>query len=93
MRVSNTSAVFSSKPSSHWNGSLNPRPGILGTTRWNGCVEVGDCGSVRGAKRGVSERFVSGNVGRSRRGTACLYGDLMCRKWIRRGTFVGVEAT
>jgi len=56
-------------------------------------VDVGDCGSVRGAKRGVSERFVSGKVGRSSSGTACLWDDLMCRKWTRRGTFVFDDGT
>jgi len=48
---------------------------------------------VRGAKRGVSERFVSGKAGRRRSGTACLYGDLMCKKWIRRGTLVSDDGT
>ena len=66
---------------------------MLGTTRWNGCVEVGDCGFVSDAKRGVSERFVSGKVGRRSNGTACLCSDLRCRKWIRSGTFVLDEGT
>jgi hypothetical protein len=56
-------------------------------------VDVGLCGWVRGAKRGVSERFVSGKAGKRRSGTAWLYGDLICRKWIRRGTFVSDDGT
>jgi hypothetical protein len=56
-------------------------------------VEVGDWGLVSGAKRGVSERLVSGKVGSRSSGTACLCGDLMCRKWIRRGTFVSDDGT
>lgn len=51
-------------------------------------MDVGLSGLVRGVKRGVRERFVRGKVGRRRRGTACLCGDLMCRKWIRSGAVV-----
>lgn len=75
--------------------SLKPRPGREGTMSVNGWVDVGELGEVRGAKRGVRERFVRGNVGRSRRGRACVCGDLMWRKWIRRGGeggYVGSES-
>lgn len=51
----------------------------------NGWVDVGEVGLVRGAKRGVRERFVRGKVGIRRSGMACLCGDLRWRKWIRRG--------
>tara|TARA_R110002060_G_scaffold37074_6_gene48090 strand:+ start:183 stop:401 length:219 start_codon:yes stop_codon:yes gene_type:complete len=59
-----------------WKASLKPRPGREGTTSVNGWVDVGEVGEVRGAKRGVKERFVSGKVGIRRRGRACLCGDL-----------------
>ena len=53
-----------------WKASLKPRPGREGTTSVNGWVDVGEVGEVRGAKRGVKERFVSGKVGIRRRGRA-----------------------
>lgn len=72
-----------------WKASLNPRPGREGIMSVNGCVDVGEAGSVRDLMSGVRERFVSGKVGIRSSGKACLCGDLMCRKWIRRAV-VGV---
>ena len=52
-------------------GSLNPSPGILGTTRWNGAVVVGSVGWVRLEKSGSRLKLVRGKFGISRRGVAC----------------------
>ena len=59
-------------------GSLNPRPGILGTTIWKGAVVAGSAGWVRVEKSGSRLKFVRGKLGIRRSGVACACGLFKC---------------
>ena len=73
-------------------GSLNPRPGREGMTRWKGWRWVSSSGSVRGLMRCVREKLVKGKGGIRSSGMALARGDLTWMKWIRTGVVVVAAA-
>lgn len=51
-------------------GSLKPKPGSAGITKWKGCWVPASSGSVRGEMKRIKDRLVKGKGGIRSSGTA-----------------------